>query len=103
MTSTPTHLRPPLPTPPQIHCADQRHTSENRRCDGGATAALLLGGQRLAGEIEREQGVPLLNKIPIINRAFSNRGAVRDEQTLLILIKPKIIIQREEEERQHPD
>ena len=68
--------------------------------DGGT---LLLGGQKLTGEIEREMGVPLLNKIPIINRAFSNRGTVRDEQTLLILIKPKIIIQREEEERQHPD
>ena len=68
--------------------------------DGGT---LLLGGQKLAGEVEREMGVPLLNKIPIINRAFTNRGTVRDEQTLLILIKPKIIIQREEEERQHPE
>jgi len=68
--------------------------------DGGT---LLLGGQRLSGEVEREMGVPLLNKIPIINRAFANRGTIRDEQTLLILIKPKIIIQREEEERQYPD
>ncbi|MDY6912935.1 MAG: hypothetical protein SVT52_00520, partial [Planctomycetota bacterium] len=67
--------------------------------DGGT---LLLGGQKLAGEIEREMGVPLLSKIPVINRAFTNRGMIRDEQTLLILIKPKIIIQREEEERQHP-
>ena len=68
--------------------------------DGGT---LLLGGQRVSGEIEREIGVPLLNKIPILNRFFSSRGTVRDEQTLLILIKPKIIIQREEEERQYPD
>jgi len=67
--------------------------------DGGT---LLLGGQKLAGEVEREQGVPLLSKVPVINRAFTNRGTVRDEQTLLILIKPKIIIQREEEERQFP-
>ena len=35
--------------------------------DGGT---LLLGGQKLAGEVEREMGVPLLSKIPIINRAF---------------------------------
>ena len=68
--------------------------------DGGT---LLLGGQKLSGEVEREMGVPLLNKIPILNRAFTNRGTVRDEQTLLILIKPKIIIQREEEMRQYPD
>ena len=67
--------------------------------DGGT---LLLGGQRLSGEVEREMGVPLLNKIPILNRAFTNRGVVRDEQTLLILIKPKIIIHSEEEERQQP-
>ncbi|MHC4294830.1 MAG: type II secretion system protein GspD, partial [Planctomycetota bacterium] len=67
--------------------------------DGGT---LLLGGQRLSGEIEREMGVPLLNKIPILNRMFTNRGTVRDEQTLLILIKPKIIIQQEEEEQQFP-
>jgi len=67
--------------------------------DGGT---LLLGGQRLSGEVEREMGVPLLNKIPILNRAFTNRGTVRDEQTLLILIKPKIIIQTEEEEMQFP-
>jgi type II secretory pathway component GspD/PulD (secretin) len=62
--------------------------------DGGT---LLLGGQRLSGEVEREMGVPLLNKIPIIKRAFANRGSVRDEQTLLILVKPKIIIHSEEE------
>ena len=67
--------------------------------DGGT---LLLGGQKLAGEIEREMGVPLLNKIPIINRLFTNRGMIRDEQTLLILIKPTIIIQHEEEEKQFP-
>ena len=47
-------------------------------------------------------GAPLLNKIPILNRLFSNRGKVRDESTLLILIKPKIIIQQEEEARAFP-
>ncbi|KKK76259.1 hypothetical protein LCGC14_2865470, partial [marine sediment metagenome] len=67
--------------------------------DGGT---LLLGGQKLAGEREREMGVPILSKIPILNRAFSNRTLVRDEQTLLILVKPKIIIQREYEEAAFP-
>jgi type II secretory pathway component GspD/PulD (secretin)/tetratricopeptide (TPR) repeat protein len=67
--------------------------------DGGT---LLLGGQKLAAEVEREGGVPILSKIPVINRFFTNRGKVRDEQTLLILIKPKIIIPRELEEQNFP-
>jgi len=67
--------------------------------DGGT---LLLGGQKSSGEVEREKGAPLLSKIPIINRAFTNRGKIRDETTSLLLIKPKIIIQREEEERAFP-
>jgi general secretion pathway protein D len=62
--------------------------------DGGT---LLLGGQKLAGEVEREMGVPMLNKVPWLNRLFTNRGKTRDEQTLLILIKPKILIQPEAE------
>ncbi|MCK4275633.1 MAG: hypothetical protein KAX78_03910 [Phycisphaerae bacterium] len=67
--------------------------------DGGT---LLIAGQKRSAEVEREVGVPLLSKIPIINRAFTNRGKIRDEETLLILIKPKIIIQPEEEELRFP-
>lgn len=63
--------------------------------DGGT---LLLGGQKLSGERSRELGAPILSKVPVINRAFTNRGDVRDESTLLILVKPEIIIQREREE-----
>ena len=62
--------------------------------DGGT---LLLGGQRLSGSVEREMGPPILSKIPVINRLFVNRGKARDESTLLILVKPTIIINREEE------
>ena len=63
---------------------------------------LLLGGQRVAMQVEREQGVPLLSKIPVVNRLFTNRGMVRDESTLLILIKPTIIIKQESEEEAFP-
>lgn len=63
--------------------------------DGGT---LLLGGQKIVGEVEKESGVPGLSKIPIINRLFSNRSMVKDESVLLILIKPQIILQNEEEE-----
>ncbi|MHC4984984.1 MAG: type II secretion system protein GspD, partial [Planctomycetota bacterium] len=62
--------------------------------DGGT---LLLGGQKLAGEVEREVGPPVLSKIPFINRFFTARGTVRDERTLLILVRPKIIIHKEYE------
>src|SRR5206468_2928173 len=53
--------------------------------DGGT---LLLGGQTIAGEIELEQGVPVLSKIPFLKRLFTNRSTAKDEQVLLILVKP---------------
>ncbi|NOT01614.1 MAG: hypothetical protein HOP29_13410 [Phycisphaerales bacterium] len=67
--------------------------------DGGT---LLIGGQKLAGEIETESGVPILSKIPILKRLYSGRVLVKDEQVLLILIKPKIIIQQEAEQEAFP-
>jgi type II secretory pathway component GspD/PulD (secretin)/tetratricopeptide (TPR) repeat protein len=63
---------------------------------------ILLGGQRLVTELEVETGVPVLSKIPILNRFFTNRLQSKEEQTLLILLKPTIIIQTEEEERNFP-
>ena len=65
--------------------------------DGGT---LLLGGQRLAGETEVEAGVPILSKIPVINRLFTNRSYVRDTGILLILVQPTIIINKEWEKKQ---
>jgi len=63
---------------------------------------VLLGGQRLVNETEVETGVPVLSKIPILSRFFTNRIEAREEQTLLILIKPTILIQSEQEEQAHP-
>jgi type II secretory pathway component GspD/PulD (secretin) len=63
---------------------------------------LLMGGQRLVTEFEVETGVPVLSKIPILNRFFTNRLESKEEQTLLILVKPTILIQNEEEERNFP-
>lgn len=63
---------------------------------------LLLGGQRLITENEVETGVPVLSKIPILNRFFSNRTESKEEQTLLILMKPTVLIQSEEEEKNFP-
>ena len=67
--------------------------------DGGT---LLIGGQKLSGETEIEAGVPILSKIPILKRAYSSRTMVKDEQILLILVKPRILIQRESEENAFP-
>ncbi len=59
---------------------------------------ILLGGQRFVNEIEVEEGVPLLSKIPFINRFFTNRLTNKEEKTLLILIRPEIIITQENED-----
>jgi type II secretory pathway component GspD/PulD (secretin) len=67
--------------------------------DGGT---VLIGGLKQVGEMEIEAGVPILSKIPILKRAFSNASRVKDVQTLLILLKAKILIQKEAEEEAFP-
>jgi type II secretory pathway component GspD/PulD (secretin) len=47
-------------------------------------------------------GVPVLSKIPFLKRLFTNRSTAHDDQVLLILVKPTIIIQREQEQAQFP-
>ena len=63
---------------------------------------LLMGGQRVVNEYITETGVPVLSKIPVLNRFFTNRIETKEEQTLLILIKPTVLIQSEEEEKAFP-
>lgn len=67
--------------------------------DGGT---LLIGGLKLSGERDVDAGVPILSRIPILKRAFSNTSNVKDDQVLLILIKPTIIIQEEAEAEAFP-
>ena len=64
---------------------------------------VLLGGLKQAGETEVVAGVPLVSKVPILKRAFTNRSRVKDESVLLILLKPTIVIQGEEEEEAFGD
>ncbi|NIM05973.1 MAG: hypothetical protein GTN65_10255, partial [Armatimonadetes bacterium] len=54
------------------------------------SGTLLLGGQRITAEVEEEAGIPILSKIPLVGRLFSNRSKVRDQKILLILVKPTI-------------
>ena len=63
---------------------------------------VLLGGQRVVEEVEVETGVPVLSKIPILSRFFSNRVDAKSDKTLLVLMKPTILIQNEEEELNFP-
>ncbi|MCP4594769.1 MAG: hypothetical protein GY842_28895 [bacterium] len=67
--------------------------------DGGT---LLIGGMKTTEEVEVEAGVPVLSKIPVLKRLYSNRSLVKDETVLLILVKPTIIITREAEEQAFP-
>ncbi len=62
--------------------------------DGGT---LLLGGHKITAEVDKEVGVPVLSKIPLVGRLFSNRSTIRDNKILLILVKPTIILQEERE------
>lgn len=63
---------------------------------------ILMGGERIITDVEVETGVPVLSKVPILNRFFTNRIQDKEEQTLLILMKPTILIQNEEEEQHFP-
>ena len=64
--------------------------------DGGT---VLLGGIKRLSEDRKESGVPLLNKLPYINRLFQNVGIGRETQSLMMMVTPRIIIQEEEEEK----
>ncbi|MGB2967191.1 MAG: hypothetical protein WBD14_07255, partial [Phycisphaerae bacterium] len=79
---------------PQVQVSDLKTTVSVP--DGGT---LLLGGNKIYNEVEVETGVPILNKIPILRRMFNNRASVRTNSNLLILIRPKILIQSEEEHK----
>jgi general secretion pathway protein D len=64
--------------------------------DGGT---VLLGGIKRLSEGRNEFGVPLLNKLPYVNRLFKNVGIGRETQSLMMMVTPRIIIEEEEEER----
>jgi general secretion pathway protein D len=62
--------------------------------DGGT---VLLGGIKRLAEARSERGVPMLNKIPYVNRLFKNVGIGRETTSLMLMVTPRIIIQEEEE------
>jgi general secretion pathway protein D len=62
--------------------------------DGGT---VLLGGIKRLSEGRQEDGVPILDKVPYLNRLFKNVGIGRDTTSLMMMVTPRIIIQEEEE------
>lgn len=62
--------------------------------DGGT---ILLGGIKRLREARNENAVPMLGKIPYINRLFKNVGIGRESVSLMMMVTPRIIIQEEEE------
>ena len=73
------------------------HGLDGLRQQQGARAT-TRGGQRRFDEVEIESGVPVLSKIPIVNRFFTNRIDSQQELTLVMLMRPEIVIQSENEE-----
>jgi len=64
--------------------------------DGGT---VLLGGIKRLREGRNEFGVPILSKVPYINRLFRNVGLGRETESLMLMVTPRIIIQEEEEDK----
>jgi general secretion pathway protein D len=64
--------------------------------DGGT---VLLGGIKRLSEGRNEFGVPILDKIPYLDRLFKNVAIGRDTSSLMMMVTPRIIIQEEEEEK----
>ncbi len=63
---------------------------------------ILLGGRREVAETEIEVGVPVLSKVPFVNRFFTNSVTSKIETTTLLLIRPEVIIQQEAEDLLFP-
>lgn len=62
--------------------------------DGGT---ILLGGIKRMREARSEDGIPMISKIPYINRLFTNVAIAKSSQSLMMMVTPRIIIQEEEE------
>ena len=63
--------------------------------DGGT---LFIGGLSYSFDNLVESGVPVLSKIPLLGKLFSRRGFANEKSNVVILVKPTIIIQEEQEE-----
>jgi type II secretory pathway component GspD/PulD (secretin) len=70
---------------------------EGTVCLMDGKTALLYGGKRVR-EVRSEYGPPVLSKIPYVNRLFKNVGIGHEEESLLVMVTPRVIVAREQEE-----
>ena len=55
---------------------------------------LLIGGQKIIQEVEKQSSVPILSRLPLVGKAFRSYAKIKDEKVLLILVKPTILLQQ---------
>ncbi len=65
--------------------------------DGGT---VLMGGIKRMSEGRSEFGIPFLSSIPYVNRLFKNTAIGHTTSNLMMMVTPRIIIQKELEEDQ---
>jgi general secretion pathway protein D len=68
----------------------------------GKTAVLRWGTRATTTLREADSGPPVLSKIPYINRLVRNVGYGQENETVLLLITPRIIVNAEEEQEPTP-
>jgi type II secretory pathway component GspD/PulD (secretin) len=86
----------------QIQLPQYRQSNINTSVSVPDKGTVMLGGQKFSTDYEVEVGVPVLSKIPLVNRFFTNRVNSKTESNLLLLIRPEIMIQRESEDKLFP-
>ena len=59
--------------------------------DGGT---VVMGGLKYMTEGRNEFGPPVLSKIPYLNRLFKNVAYGREGRSILIMVTPRVIINR---------
>src|SRR5438128_6328717 len=64
--------------------------------DGGT---VLIGGLKSMSEGGKESGPPVLSKIPYVSRLFKTAGYVHECDNVVLLVTPRIVVDREEEKR----
>lgn len=51
---------------------------------------LLIGGLRRFGQAQRDRGLPLLMRLPFLNRPFRDTALIDDQRFLMIMITPRV-------------
>ncbi len=67
--------------------------------DGGS---VLVGGLKKVIEQEKSIGIPIIQRIPILNVLFGRRGQSQLHSSLFVMIKSNVVIVREEEQLNFP-